>query len=75
MNNDDEKIVLKKTDIGSIWFEFAVITSGGIVILSNLSKIIDKCIKIAVQTHTSTLKLIQRKSLGFKRFFCFSGLK
>ncbi len=59
LNNNDEKIVLKKTDIGSIWFEFAVITSGGIVILSNLSKIIDKCIKI--KSHYITVKQQEEK--------------
>ena len=52
--SDTEKIVLNKTDIGSIWFEFAVnsvITSG---ILLNFAIIIDKCIKIA--SHRLVLK-------------------
>lgn len=43
---DNEKIILKNTDIGSIWFEFCVIATGSTVLLLNLAKIVDKCIKI-----------------------------
>lgn len=46
LNVENESIILKKTDIGSIWFEFAVIATGTSVILFNLAKLVDKCIKI-----------------------------
>ena len=51
---DNEKITLVKTDIGSIWFEFGIIATGASVLLLNLSKIIDKCIKI--KSHYITVK-------------------
>lgn len=54
LNTNDEKIALKKTDIGSIWFEFVVIATGTSLVLLNLSKVIDKCIKI--KSHYVTVK-------------------
>lgn len=51
---DDETIKLKKTDIGSIWFEFIVIATTGSVFLTNLAKLVDKCIKI--KSHYNTVK-------------------
>lgn len=54
LNIDNEKIILKKTDIGSIWFEFCIITAGSAIFLSNLAKIVDKCIKI--KSHYVTVK-------------------
>ena len=51
---ENEKIKLKKTDIGSIWFEFFIIATSGSIILVNLAKIIDKCIKI--MSHYKTFK-------------------
>lgn len=51
---ENEKIKLKKTDIGSIWFEFFIIATGSSIILANLAKIVDKCIKI--MSHYRTLK-------------------
>lgn len=51
---ENEKITLKKTDIGSIWFEFFIIATGSSIILANLAKIVDKCIKII--SHRKTLK-------------------
>ena len=51
---ENEQIKLKKTDIGSIWFEFFIIATGSSIILTNLAKIVDKCIKI--MSHYKTLK-------------------
>ena len=53
-NIENEKITLQKTDIGSIWFEFFVIATGSSIILFNLAKLLDKCIKI--KSHYTTLK-------------------
>lgn len=48
LRNDNEKITLKKVDVGSIWICFSVIGVGvaGTVLLSNLGKIVDQAIKI-----------------------------
>lgn len=63
---ENEKIKLKKTDIGSIWFEFFIIATSGSILLVNLAKIIDKCIKI--MSHYKTLKqqeeLYKKAKLG-----------
>ncbi len=63
---ENEKIKLEKTDIGSIWFEFFIIATGSSIILANLAKIVDKCIKI--MSHYKTLKiqeeLYQKAKLG-----------
>ena len=55
LNCDNEKIILKKTDIGSIWFEFCIAATGTTFILSSLAKIVDKCIKI--KSHRMTVRL------------------
>ena len=52
---ENEKLKLKKADIGSIWFEFFIIASGSSIILANLAKIVDKCLKIV--SHYKTLKI------------------
>lgn len=54
LNVNDEKISLKKTDSGSIWFEFCVVAAGASVVLFNLAKIVDKCVKI--KSHLVTVK-------------------
>lgn len=63
---ENEKIKLKKTDIGSIWFEFFIIATGSSIILANLAKIVDKCLKII--SHYKTIKLqeelYQKAKLG-----------
>lgn len=51
---ENEKISLKKTDIGSIWFEFMIAATGTSLIAFNLAKLIDKCIKI--KSHYITVK-------------------
>lgn len=51
---ENESISLKKTDIGSIWFEFAIAATGASVLLGNLAKLIDKCVKI--KSHYLTTK-------------------
>jgi len=51
---NDETIKLKKTDIGSIWFEFTVLTTAGSILLMNLAKLVDKCVKI--KSHYVTVK-------------------
>lgn len=52
--SDTEKIILNKTDIGSIWFEFAVNSAIASGILFNFAVIIDKCVKVA--SHILVLK-------------------
>lgn len=59
LNNTNEKIVLKKADLGSIWFEFAVAASTSSLLLFNLAKIVDKCTKI--KSHMVNLQ--QQKEL------------
>ncbi len=54
LNIENEKISLNKTDSGSIWFEFCVVAAGVSITLSNLAKIIDKCVKI--KSHFITVK-------------------
>ena len=53
LQNKDEKITLKSADLGSIWLCFAV-AGAGIVTLTNLTKLIDKAIKI--KSHIITCK-------------------
>lgn len=54
LNIENERIVLKKTDIGSIWFEFLIVATGSSIVLANLAKLVDKCLKI--KSHYTTLK-------------------
>ena len=54
LNQESERIILKKTDVGSIWFELGIAVTGTSVILFNLSKIVDMCVKI--KSHYVTVK-------------------
>lgn len=54
LNIDGEVIKIQSVDIGSIWFEFAVIATGASILLHNLAKLVDKCVKI--RSHYLTTK-------------------
>lgn len=57
LQDGDEKITLQKVDIGSVWICFAIACTAGMtatVILSNLSKLVDKAVKI--KSHILTCK-------------------
>lgn len=54
LKQNDAQLKLIKTDIGSIWYEFAVIGGGSLVLLTNLAVLINYGIKIA--SHIITLK-------------------
>lgn len=54
LNETDEKIELKKTDSGSIWFEFVIIATTSSVLLHNLAKLVDHAVKI--KSHIVTVK-------------------
>lgn len=45
LRNDGETVTMHSTDIGSVWVCFAI-TGAGLTLLHNLSKIIDKAVKI-----------------------------
>jgi len=76
LKSDDESIKIKKVDVGSTWLEFfiekqnlitmAVVGIGSSVLLMNLSKIVDKAIKIKSHNLTCKMQKEQWKTMGIK---------
>lgn len=66
LNSDDNKIELKKTDNGSIWFEFAIMGASVTTLLRNLGKIVEKALKIKSQITSNKQQEVLLKNANTK---------
>lgn len=63
---EGEKIEFIKVDSGSVWMEFLVVATGSTVLLANLAKIVDKCVKIKSHILSTKQQEEQLRTLGLK---------
>lgn len=66
LNSEGESIQFKNVDVGSTWLTFLTVCTGSTIILANLAKIVDVCVKIASHIVTVKSQITQYKTLNLQ---------